>query len=231
MLIVIQARLGSHRFPRKVLADLEGRPVLQHVIERCKKAGPTVLAIPSTDIEIVEAVGGLVAIYYHPGDENDVLSRYYHAAKAYGEKVVTRITADCPMVDPQTIRGLIEAREQMHLDYISNEGCCHGFDVECFTFDILAQAHEWAKSDSDKEHVTPWIRRTARGSGRMGHFYDPSMGRPYRLTVDEEADLEMLRRVVSRLGSDCRTMEIIDLLDSEPSLVCNSDVKQRRVEE
>jgi spore coat polysaccharide biosynthesis protein SpsF (cytidylyltransferase family) len=205
MLIVIQARMGSHRFPGKVLADLCGRPVLQHVIERCKKAGPTVLAIPSKDIEIVEAVGGLVAIYYHPGDENDVLSRYYHAAKAFKADVCVRVTGDCPLIDPDTIEAVLRLRGASRADYCANEPYISGLGLECFTMEALEQAYA---QSTEREHVTTYMR-TLPSQARLIDVERPGVN----LSIDTPEDLELVREIVRALGPDCRTKEIVQWID------------------
>lgn len=203
-MIVIQARLGSHRFPGKVLAQLEGRPVIQHVIERCKKAGPVVLAIPSKDTEIAEAVGGLVTIYYHPGDENDVLSRYYHAAKAFKADVVARVTGDCPLVDPDTIEAVVRLRDAARADYCANEPYIDGLGMEAFTFAALEEAY--VKS-VEREHVTTYMRTMPS----QARWID--VERPWKLSVDTLEDLERVRAVMEALGPDCRTREIVKWID------------------
>jgi spore coat polysaccharide biosynthesis protein SpsF (cytidylyltransferase family) len=210
VLVIVQARMGSHRFLGKVLAGLCGQPVIQHVIERCKKAGPTVLAIPSTDIEIVEAVGGLVAIYYHPGDENDVLSRYYHAAKAFKADVVTRVTGDCPMIDPGTIEAVVRLRDAARADYCANEPYIPGFGLECFTFEALEEAY--VKS-TEREHVTTYMRPpTTLMSG--ARLVEEDKYRPgVNLSIDTPKDLERVRQIMTDLGIDCRTKEIVQWID------------------
>jgi spore coat polysaccharide biosynthesis protein SpsF len=207
VLIVIQARMGSHRFPGKVLAELCGKPVLQHVIERCRQAGPTVLAIPSRDTEIVAAVGGLVTIYYHPGDENDVLSRYYAVAQACKANVIARVTGDCPLVDPGTITGVLRLRDASRADYCANEPYIDGLGMECFTFAALEEA--FVKSE-EREHVTTYMRppTTLMSQARL-----IDEARPVKLSVDTPEDLERVRQVMTDLGTDCRTREIVRWID------------------
>ena len=204
-MIIISARMGSRRFPGKVLADLCGKPVLHHVIERCKKAGPTVLAIPSTDFGIVEAVGGLVTIYYHPGDENDVLSRYYHAAKAFKADVIARVTGDCPIIDPDTIEAVLRLRDASRADYCANEPYIPGLGMECFTMNALEEAYAQSK---EREHVTTYIR-TLPSQARLIDIERPGVN----LSIDTPEDLEMVREITRALGPDCRTPEIVEWID------------------
>lgn len=202
MLIIVSARLGSRRFPWKVLADLCGRPVLQHVIDRCKLAGPTVLAIPATDTLIADRVSAV--IYYHPGDENDVLSRYYHTAKAFKAETIVRVTGDCCLIDPDTIAEVVRLRDASRADYCANEPYISGLGMEAFTFEALEQAHA---QSIEREHVTTYIR-TLPSQARMDDVY-----RPVNLSIDTPEDLELVREIVRDLGPDCRTKEIVEWLD------------------
>ena len=202
VIIIVQARLGSHRFPRKVLADLCGKPVLQHVIDRCTLAGQTVLAIPSTDIEIADAVSAL--IYYHAGDENDVLSRYYEVAKAFRADVIARVTGDCPLICPDTINAVVRMREDQKADYCANEPYISGLGMECFTMEALEEAYV---NSTEREHVTTYIR-TLPSQARL-----IDVERPVNLSIDTPGDLGRVRQIMTDLGTDCRTKEIVEWLD------------------
>lgn len=95
--VVIQARTGSKRFPAKVLANLAGKSVIQHVVERCREFGErTIIIAPHYDVGVFTDLG--VRVFYGP--EDDVLTRYFKAAKAYRFDPIVRITADCPLIRP-----------------------------------------------------------------------------------------------------------------------------------
>ncbi|MEA3349765.1 MAG: glycosyltransferase family protein [Chloroflexota bacterium] len=104
---IIQARMSSSRLPGKVLRDIDGRPMLAWVVERTRRAGQIDAVVvatttnPSDDpiAEFCAAQG-----YAHTrGDVYDVLDRYYQAARQFDADVIVRITADCPLIDPQLI--------------------------------------------------------------------------------------------------------------------------------
>lgn len=149
--IIIQARMTSTRFPGKSLALLNGKPVLQHVIERAKlvrapahtkKPIKIIVAVPDAPqsepmLKLAEELGVLNAC----GTEHDVLGRYYGAAKFHKLDVVMRITADCPLIDPKVCSEVLELLMWRKVDYASN---CHkertfpkGFDCEVFTYECL----------------------------------------------------------------------------------------------
>lgn len=156
---IIQARLTSTRFPRKILAELEGLPVLEHVVNRCHQAklvDKVIIAAPhSPECCLNESI--------FIGSEHDVLDRYYKCAKEYNLDIVVRITADCPLIPPTEIDRVICELIDKGADYATNRPAMpDGFDVEAFTMDALTQAWYMAKDSYDREHVTPWIKRNAK---------------------------------------------------------------------
>ena len=109
---IIQARLGSTRFPQKVFADLSGKPLIWHVINRLKystKINRIVLATTDTDRDDELAIwADKEGVSVFRGSENNVLERFYFAAKHYSADIIVRITADDPFKDPQIIDSVIE---------------------------------------------------------------------------------------------------------------------------
>jgi spore coat polysaccharide biosynthesis protein SpsF len=209
---IIQARMGSKRLPGKVLMPLGDRPVLQHVVDRCKRssADEVVLAISSDSMghphmqEFAKRAG--VSIYYGP--ENDVLSRYYQVARLFSADTVVRVTGDCPLIDWQTINAVAALRRDEHADYCANEPYIDGLGMECFTMDALRQAHEGDRTPYEREHVTPWMRANMP---RQAALFDYE--RPVNLSIDTPEDLERVRQVMTDLGTDCRTPEIVEWID------------------
>jgi UDP-2,4-diacetamido-2,4,6-trideoxy-beta-L-altropyranose hydrolase len=170
---IIQARFGSTRLPGKVLKPLKsiqgGRDiVLDHAIQRCR-AIPSIdaVVIATTDREedsaivvAAERAGTLV----HRGSAEDVLSRYAGAANLADADVVLRVTSDCPLIDPGICERVIRLHAETGVDYASNNMprlFPHGLDCEVFTRAALDRAHRFATAPYDREHVTPWLRRTA----------------------------------------------------------------------
>lgn len=147
--IVIQARMGSKRFPGKVLAPLGGKPVLQHVIERCKEIRVAdncekdiIVAAPNTDDnEVLLEFADEQGVNVYAGDERNVLERYYHAAQAFKLNVIMRITADCPFINPKICEELLNVLAVTQVDYVSNihpiRTYPKGLDCEIFTYECL----------------------------------------------------------------------------------------------
>ena len=171
---VIQARLGSRRFPGKSLAVLHGRPMIQHVIERVQRIGvdEVVVAIPSKDIKLSNFVKSLnVSVVL--GSERDVLGRLWMAASFHGADVVMRVTGDCPLWMPEAGKQVLAGFRTNDRQYWSNDttqsGWPDGTDTEVFSRQILDRSYR-ARSTAtayDLEHVTSWMRRTL-GSEKCG---------------------------------------------------------------
>jgi len=162
---IIQARLGSSRLPAKVLLPLPtGRTVLEEVIYRCyaiKNADHVVVATPMKDKSVItfNAMDAIVV----GGTEHNVLARYYQAACRVNADTIMRITADCPMIDPNVCAGVLAMHKGMGVHYTSNIWPKRlyppGYDCEVFSMEALAAAHYTEnKTLEEMEHVTPLIR-------------------------------------------------------------------------
>lgn len=174
---IVQARMGSVRLPGKVLLPLGGRTVLWHVLTACKQI-PGIHRVvcaspdePATDA--IEAEATKLNVGTFRGSELDVLDRYYQCATALKVEAIMRITADCPLIDPnvcwKVLRLFDKCRMGKHglsdVDYCSNvmpRQYPKGLDCEVFTYAALQLAHRNAMDDYDSEHVTPWIQRNMR---------------------------------------------------------------------
>ena len=201
---IIQARTGSTRLPSKVLHMIKGKTVLEHVVSRvkqCKMIDEVVVAttVEKQDLDIV-ALCAKMGVSVYCGSEQDVLDRYYQAARLFGADCVVRITADCPMHDWKIIDLVIEKHFENKSDYTSNtieETFPDGVDTEVVNFGVLEQA--WMEADlrSDREHVTPFIRR-------MDKFTKYSVKneinyRDERWTLDEPEDEAFIKEVFDKL--------------------------------
>ena len=195
---IIQARMGSKRYPGKVLADLGGKSVLQWVVDAAKAAkgvDEVWLALPDTpkDLEIVHLCFDNDWNYIC-GPEHDVLNRYVDAARASEADIIVRLTGDCPLLRPDLIDRVIELRKLTGADYASNVPVWgDGLDCEVFTAKALERAADEAKLEFDREHVTPYMRC---------HFYCVDLpldgaGTTEKLSIDTPEDLENVRRKIA----------------------------------
>lgn len=223
---LIQARMGSSRFPGKVLQDLAGRPMLWHVVNRVRRAAKVdEVVVATTDRDVDHPVARFCeqeGIACFRGDEQDVLDRFYQAAKANRADVVVRITADCPLIDPSVIDKVLERFQRGDCDYACNiirYTYPDGLDTEVCSFAALERAWREAKKPSEREHVTPYLRtdrfRTANVESEI-----PVSPSDFRWTVDHPADLEFVRKVYAAFANngDFGFREVFDLLKERPEL-------------
>jgi spore coat polysaccharide biosynthesis protein SpsF (cytidylyltransferase family) len=202
---VIQARSGSTRFPRKILAPLQGRPMLAHIIDRVSSATLVDrVVVATTDGATDDAVASLAltsGALVTRGPEDDVLSRYLLAAREHRADVIVRITADCPLVDPAIVDLVIRARVEADAEYASNVAPAtypDGYDVEVLTAECLYRVDQEATLAYEREHVTVRIRE------HLGDFRTRQVrnGRDLswmRLTVDIPQDLDRVARLLATL--------------------------------
>lgn len=226
---IIQARMGSTRLPGKVMADIAGYPMLWHVVDRLRKAQSIKQVVIATSDESTDnAIADFAlrnTIECFRGSERDVLDRYYRAAERYKADVIVRITADCPLIDPQVVDKVVNAFLAGDYDYVSNTlryTYPDGLDTEVFSFVALQQTWKEARVPTDREHVTPYIRTS--GQFRILNVeneVDLSI-LDLRWTVDSQADLEFVRGIYARLGLKQQHFGLADvlrLLNSEPHLM------------
>lgn len=229
---IIQARTNSTRLPGKALKPIYGKPMLDWVIERLKLSQKINKIMVATTLHpddvAIENFCSSKNIAVFRGSEENVLDRYYQAAKRAEAQVVVRITSDCPLIDPQVVDYIVSEYLHRHQtqgdDYVSN--CLiytypDGFDVEVFSFEALSKAWIEAHADFEKEHVTPYLIKS-------GKFKTSSVENPtppsthYRLTVDYPKDLllmeQMFSTLVPKYGLNFGINEVIELLNRNEAM-------------
>ena len=221
ILAIIQARMGSSRLPNKVLLPLAGKKVIEHVVERVGISKYIDEVIVATSIEpnnlplIKHCAEKNIRIFI--GSENDVLDRYYQLAKLINPENIIRITADCPVIDPDIIDQTIEHFLKSGADYSNNKQTADGLGCEIFSFLVLKNAWKNANLHSEREHVTPYIRKHNNCSYYM---YEPNISEK-RWTIDEQADWELIKHIYDELYPSCpqfKTADILELLRLKPEL-------------
>jgi glutamate-1-semialdehyde 2,1-aminomutase len=225
-LAIVQARMGSSRFPGKVLKTLPGGlSLIGFLLARLSKStalDKIVLATTGREIDtpLAEHVTKLGFEVFR-GSENDVLDRYYEAALPHSPKQVVRITGDCPLIDPELVTQVIELLASQTADYASNvspPSFPDGLDIEAFTFASLKRAWLEAKSQPEREHVTPYLRDPGRFKiANVQNATDESSG---RWTVDDPADYDVVRGVVAHFGgrADFGWRDVLALQQQQPAL-------------
>jgi spore coat polysaccharide biosynthesis protein SpsF len=217
-LAIIQARMGSSRLPKKVLLDLAGKSVLEQVVDRVKNSSLVDEIIVATtiekqDLEIIKLCANQ-GIRVFCGSENDVLDRYYQAAKLFNPVNVIRITADCPLIDPAVIDQVIKAHLDGNYDYTSNvirETFPDGEDVEIMKFSTLKEAWDEANLASQREHVTQYILNNDKYK-KCNVVYNEDLSNK-RWTLDNEEDYLLIREIYKKVYNSNKTFGIKDILN------------------
>ena len=213
VIIVTQARIGSSRFPRKILQKLGTKSLIEHHIDRLLKVSNSDGLVVATTKELgIEPLINLLKdknISYYQGSTNDVLDRFYNSVKSMSADFIVRVTSDCPLIDPKLISNVIEFVVNNNLDYGSNvlkELFPDGQDVEVFKFTALEKAYLNSEINSDKEHVTPFIWRNSSFLGGdifiSDNFSTIKNYSDIRMTVDEPEDLVTCQILIDHLGED-----------------------------
>ena len=221
ILAIIQARMGSSRLPGKVLLDLAGRPVLWQVVSRVRKARLVdKVLVATTDQPSDEPIRRFCADQgtdCFGGSEQDVLDRFVQAARFAGatdSDAIVRITADCPLIDPDVIDQVVMLYLESDADYVSNINpptFPDGLDVEVFRFSALLTAWREAKLVSEREHVTPYLRNHPEKFSARNLTHDTDLS-TLRWTLDEPADYALLQRIVAELDRNKPEFHLEDVL-------------------
>ena len=224
---IIQARMTSTRLPGKVLKEVLGRPLLGYLIERvwcCKRIKDVILATTlNTQDDPIAKLGNEKGINVFRGSEKNVLERFYKAAKTFNSKHIMRITADCPLVDPDILEMLIEYYFSKTFDYVSNgvdPTLPDGLDAEIFTFEALDYASKRAVLPSELEHVTPYIRNHPEIFKTGSWAYHENLSH-LRWTVDEKEDFEFVKQVIESLypvNRNFRMNDVLEMIRQRPEL-------------
>lgn len=233
--VIIQARMSSSRLPGKVLKSIVGKPILGNIVERLSWVPAINKIVVATSDEITDQ-----PIYEfcrqnniscYRGSLNDVLDRFYQAAREYRADTVIRITGDCPCVDPELVTQLINLFRQDNYDYAciaTGAGAIfdkrrfpNGLDAECFRFESLEKAWRETTEAADREHVTPYIWRN-KDIFKCGSLKPDKDYSNIRLSVDHREDFELVTEIFEALYNKEKPFlmkDIIDFLQVKPHLL------------
>ncbi len=235
---IIQARCGSSRLPGKVLKKLGERTMLEYVVRRCQQSQHLREVMVATTVEAIddpiEALCRLLGVRVYRGSQDDVLLRYVEAARLVAADPVLRITSDCPLIDPDVIDLAMALQAETSADYAFIEGYPRGTgDAEVMSLSALETAlAETEPGDAwHREHVMTYLTDHPE-KFRLRIVEAPRAIRelPYRLCVDEPADLDLVRTICAQFTPrlDFRLKEIMAFLAANPVLADkNRHVKQK----
>jgi len=234
---IIQARMGSTRYPGKVLDEIAGVPMLHHIVERTRYAGHVDAIVIATttnaDDRILLKRAREWQVIGFAGPERDVLKRYLAAANLVEATVVIRLTGDNPLFEPRFIDACAEALRREDADYSYVDGCILGTGVEVITVEALKKEDALATLPHQREHVTPYIMEHPDKFKIVAVQAEPRYRMPegVRLTVDTKEDIKLVRRIYRRLYHGERVVSLartVELLKKNPKWVgLNKDVFQK----
>ncbi len=204
ILAIIQARSNSKRLPLKVLRSIGSKKLVEILalrLSKSKKINQTIFAIPNDNYNLkLKNFLRKKKLNFFLGSQNNVLKRYYEAALKFKGKIIVRITADCPLIDPQLVDKTIKLFQNAKVDYASNcfpRSFPDGLDVEVFSIHALAKTYREAKSIYEKEHVTPYIKKNNKFKKIFLYQKGKNLSK-IRFTVDTLEDLTMVRKIFKK---------------------------------
>jgi len=221
IILITQARTGSSRFPRKILKKIKGKSLLEIHLDRLKRSKniSEIIVATTTNIEddILYEKSIELGVNSTRGSELDVLDRFYQSVKKKNAEWIVRVTSDCPLIDPKLVDNIVDFAIKYDKDYCSNtlvENFPDGQDVEIFKFSALILSWKNATLNSEREHVTPYIRNNS--DFKKGNLFT-AISYPciqdyskIRMTVDEIRDFELITLLINDLGTDKTWLEYTD---------------------
>jgi len=227
---IIQVRVDSTRLSGKVLKRVLGKAIFEHQIMRVKRARRLDSVIIATTTkesdDAIVRIADKLNIPFFRGSEEDLLDRYYQAACKFGVDDIVRITGDCPLIDPQSIDLIVGyyITNKDKFDYVSNvhpPTYPDGYDVEVFKFAALERSWREAKLPSEREHVYPYMFKVPKMFKTHNITCESDLSH-IRLTLDEEDDLTLIRKIYRRLypkNPHFGLKDVLELLEQNPRLV------------
>lgn len=236
--IILQARMSSTRLPGKVLRPLNGKPMLELILDRLKLSSKPDLIIVATtdtisDVPIRNQCSSWGVACY-AGNELDVLDRFYHAAKEYDLSIIVRATADNPFVDPSIIDEAVDYfQSSPDLQYVHyHDGLPLGCAVEVFDFKALEKAWKQAEDMECREHVTPYLYNPENGFSWEKHHSVGCDYSQYRFTVDEISDFQTVESIfegITKPDEKITFSDAISFINRNPDIVANKAVCQKSI--
>lgn len=231
--------MGASRLPGKVLLDLAGKPVLWHMVERCRRSNFAGKVIVATSVDAGDnAVAEFCTqnnIEVYRGSLLNVLDRFNSCAQFNKLDVIVRVTADCPLIVPKIIDESIKLFLDSKVEYISNtlsRDFPRGLDCEVFSASALKAAADTATEPAEREHVTPYI---ISHNKTLVFPMPANLKGEFRLTLDEPADYELLKKLYDEFYDPDKndiidTAAVIAFLSKHPEVAAiNQAVKQKPI--
>ncbi len=246
----IEARMTSSRLPGKVLMEINGKPVLEILIDRLKRSkyiNEIVIATSSNDADDrIEELGKELNVAVFRGSEDDVLGRVVGAVETLKGDIIVEITGDCPLMDPEVMDSVIEEyiKNYPEYDYVTNIGYVEnevreipiGMDIRVFTFKDLKYISEITDDPEDREHVSLYFFRTGKNKYKLFNIKTPDKWKrnySVRLALDTKEDFQFIEKIyteLNKINKEFGLEDILNFLDENKELLkINSEVIQKTV--
>lgn len=210
---VVCTRLHSSRLRNKAIRNINGKPVIEHLLDRLHKTGlPVVLAIPESDAREYKYLDRMYNnTYIYTGSPEDPLARMTQAANQYGIDNVIRVTHDKIFVDPETVLDALEVFCKKNVEYLYSSRFTDGSSFEIIKRSCLKKAETKYKD-------VEFISYAAKSVASSMHDYDvkKSLQSDLRLLIDYDEDLNLLETVLSGLGNDCSLSDVLSFYSNNP---------------
>jgi spore coat polysaccharide biosynthesis protein SpsF len=238
VIAIIQARMGSTRLPGKVMLPLGGKPMIERIVSRVRRCRTLSEIIVATTVEpgddVIAQWCEKAECAYSRGSQDDVLDRYYQAARPQAPDAVLRITAYCPLIDAGVIDDLVALYREKRPDYATNflplRTYPRGLDAEVVSFQTLEQIWKEDTNPKWREHVTYYIEQHIERY-RIACLSQERDLSSYRWTVDTPEDFAFAKAIYDRFpGDDFTWKDVLALIEREPALAeINAHVQQKHV--
>jgi len=239
--IIIQARTGSKRFPKKILSKInDDKTVLEYQISRILEVfSKDDLFIATTklkDDKIILKIAKRNKIKAFQGSQNNLLKRYLDCAKKYKIENIVRLTSDCPLVDPNLIKKMLNTFFKKKLDYLSNtlpiqySTYPDGTDIEIFNYKSLVKANNLKATPLEKEHVTNFFWKKKKIFKSKIEKLNTDLSK-YKFSIDYKNELYLVKKIINSLnkkklkGTAKQIINVIKKDSTMNKLSINSKVK------
>jgi spore coat polysaccharide biosynthesis protein SpsF len=238
---IIEARMTSTRLPGKIVLPILGKPMLELLIERLKRAKLldqiVVATTKNTSDDVVEKLTERVGVGCFRGSEDDVLDRVLGAAHANEADVIVEITGDCPLIDPAVLDRVIQTYHTKNVDYVSNSlkrTYPIGMDNKIFSTRVLEKVAKFTQDPSDHEHVSLYIYEHPEIFSLFNVESDlPEKYWDIRLTVDTREDFRLIAAIYELLYPKNPAFDLEDIMDllerRKDLLELNMNIQQKKV--
>jgi spore coat polysaccharide biosynthesis protein SpsF len=236
---IIEARMSSSRLPGKHMLLANGKPMIQHLVDRLQKISLVNQIVIATTTKICDDAlvnfCNEIKVDVHRGSELDVMGRVVEAGREFSADIICEVTGDCPIIDPELVEQTIQTflgNSAVYINYGTKHGLPDGMGSQIFLWSALQKSAEMTQEPLDREHVTLHIKQhpelfPAIYLAAPRSIFWPELG----LTLDERDDYILLKRIIEYFGKvnpNFTCAQVIQLLRERPAwLDINSHVKRK----